>query len=44
MDWKPIHKQPADFADANLKNYDGYIADFSRDRARAPLNGMPTER
>ena len=41
MDWEPIHKQPADFADANLKNHDSYIADFSWERACALLDGMP---
>ena len=41
MDWEAIHKQPADFADANLKDYDSFVADFSWDRARVLLDGMP---
>jgi acetyl-CoA synthetase len=36
-----IRKKPKDCADANLRDYDGYIRSFSWAQARALLDGLP---
>jgi acetyl-CoA synthetase len=41
VDWEPIHKQPRRGAGFNLADYDLAVRDFSWDRARAELDGLP---
>ncbi|WP_414475298.1 acetate--CoA ligase [Microvirga sp. M2] len=41
MPWDFIRKHPEEIARANLRNYDRAVADFSWDRARVLLDGLP---
>ena len=41
MEWETIHKRPADYAVANLEDYDRLVATFSWGRARSLLDGLP---
>ena len=41
MDWEPIHKQPRRGAGFNLADSDLAVREFSWDRARAELDGLP---
>jgi acetyl-CoA synthetase len=41
MAWPPIRKRPADYAGANLQDYDAFCARFTWSRARALLDGLP---
>jgi acetyl-CoA synthetase len=41
MDWEPIHKQPRRGAGSNLADYDLAVREFSWERARAELDGLP---
>ena len=41
MEWKLIHKCPDDFLGANLQDYESYTQQFSWEKARALLGGLP---
>lgn len=41
MRWDSIRKRPEEIAFSNLRDYDRAVADFSWDRARALLDGLP---
>jgi len=41
VEWEPIHKQPRRGAGFNLADYDLAVREFSWDRARAELDGLP---
>jgi acetyl-CoA synthetase len=41
MEWEPIHKGPDNYVGANLQDYESYTEQFSWEKARALLDGLP---
>jgi acetyl-CoA synthetase len=41
MEWELIHKCPGDYLGANLQDYESYTKQFSWEKARALLDGLP---
>ena len=42
MEWEPIRKCPDDYLGANLQDYESYTKQFSWEKARALLDGLPS--